>query len=100
MPPAEVSTVELGVALAVAWAPDEDAGRDLLARAVPSPGGVTPASGWRRYGWAWSDRVADGDGPGEPAVAESAPCSSLASAASALFTAAEVSCWLVLAAMP
>jgi hypothetical protein len=96
VPPAEVSTVELGVAFAVAWAPDEDAGPDLLARA----GGVTPVAGWRRYGWAWSDRVADGDGPGEPVAGEPGPCRSLASAASALFTAAEVSCWLVLAAMP
>ena len=84
------------MALAVAWAPGEEAGRDLLARA----GGVILVAGWRRYGWARSDRVADGDGSGEPVVAESAPCSSLASAASALFTAAEVSCWLVLAAMP
>jgi hypothetical protein len=50
--------VELGVAVAAAWAPDEDAGRDLLAPAD----GVAPVPGWRWYGWAWSDRVADGDG--------------------------------------
>jgi hypothetical protein len=92
-----VSTVEAGPAAAVGGALGEAAGRDLLAPVD----GVTPVCGRVvRDTWARYDRVADGAGLGALVVAGAAPGDPLASAASARFTAAVVSCWLVLVAMP
>jgi hypothetical protein len=92
-----VSTVEAGPAVAVGCGLGEAAGLDLLARSD----GVAPACGRVVCDtWASDDRVADGAGLGALVVAGTAPGESLASAASAWFTANAVSCWFVPVAMP
>ena len=92
-----MSTVEAGSPTAVGCALGEAAGRDLLAGAD----GVAPVCGRVvRDTWAWYDGVADGAGLGALVVAGTTPGESLASAASARFTATAVSCWLVPVAMP
>ena len=97
VPPDEVSTASRHPPAAVAWALGEATGCDLLARAD----GVAPICD--RVVCDTVDsyvRVADGAGLGALVVAGAGPGDSLASAASARFTPAGVSCWLVLVAMP
>jgi len=89
--------VEAGPAAAVGCVLGEVAGRDLLAWA---DGAAPVCDRVVRDTWAWYDRVADGAGLGALVVAGTAPGESLASAASARFTSAAVSCWLVPVAMP
>ncbi len=95
VPPGEVRTVEVGLALAVALG--EAAGRDVLARAD----GESPVCGRTvDDSRARCERVPDGAGLGALVVAGPAPGVSSASAASARLTAAVVSCCDVLVAMP
>jgi hypothetical protein len=90
-----VSTVEAGLALAVALG--EAAGRDVLA---PADGEFSVCGRMVDDCRARYERVPDGAGLGALLVAGPAPGVSPASAASARFTAAVVSCWDVLEAMP